>query len=130
MQQPEGAGGDRVHSEEFLQSLMSRQLRLSVTCAAAFLVMLVGLPLANFMAPEWMATRVFGGFTLTWFLLGIGCFPAVWLIAWIFMRRSIALEDEEVDEIRNPGGGGAARRHLRVDARKGAERLMKEPPRF
>ncbi len=88
-----------MHSEEFLHSLMRKQLRLSIACAAAFLVVLLGLPLANYFFPEFMATRVLGGFTLTWFLLGIGFFPAVWLIAWFFIRRSIALEQEEVAEV-------------------------------
>src|SRR6266705_3135658 len=87
-----------VHSESFLHSLMRKQLRLSITCAAAFLVMLLGLPLANYFFTEFMARRLFG-FTLTWFLLGIGVFPVVWLIAWIFIRRSIALEEAEVREI-------------------------------
>lgn len=132
MQSPEAAGGDRIHSEEFLRSLMRRQLRLSVGCGAAFLGMLLGLPLLNYLAPEWMAMRVLGGFTLSWFLLGIGCFPAVWAIAWFFIRRSIALENEEVEEVRGPGGGsgeGTARGRLRVDARKGGEKLMGIPPR-
>lgn len=38
-----------------------------------------------------MAARV-GGFTLTWLILGVLFFPFVWAIAWIFIRRSIALE--------------------------------------
>lgn len=67
---------DAVHSEEFLRLLMRRQLKLSLVCAAAFLVVLLGLPLANYFAPALMATRVFG-FTLTWFLLGVLFFPAV-----------------------------------------------------
>lgn len=107
-QRPKGpVDADHVHSEAFLASLMSRQLRLSVACALAFLVMLLGLPLANFIAPELMSRRVFGGFTLSWFLVGIGCFPAVWAIAWVFIRRSIALEEEEVREVseRNRGSG-------------------------
>ena len=78
---------------------MRRQLRLSVFCAAAFLLVLLGLPLVNYFWPELMAMRVFG-FTLTWLILGIGFFPAVWLIAWIFIRRSIALEEAEVSELR------------------------------
>ena len=90
-----------VHSESFLHTLMRRQLRLSMTCAAAFLLVLLGLPLANYFLPELMATQVFG-FTLTWLLLGIGFFPAVWLIAWLFIRRSIALEQEEVAEVQPP----------------------------
>ena len=88
-----------MHSEEFLHSLMRKQLKLSIACAVAFFIVLLGLPLANYFAPELMAIRLWG-FTLTWFVLGIGFFPAVWCIAFYFIRRSIALEDEEVAEVK------------------------------
>lgn len=88
-----------MHSEEFLHSLMRKQLKLSIACALAFLVALLGLPLANYFWPELMAKRVFG-FTLTWFLLGISFFPAVWIISWFFIKRSIALEKAEVREVK------------------------------
>lgn len=91
-----------MHSEEFLHSLMRKQLKLSIACALAFLVVLLGLPLANYFAPELLATRIFG-FTLTWFLLGIGFFPAVWVISFFFIRRSIKLEEEEVAEVSREG---------------------------
>ena len=52
-----------IHSESFLHTLMRRQLKLSIACAATFMVALLGLPLANYFFPEVMATRVFG-FTL------------------------------------------------------------------
>lgn len=94
MNQPPLAKVD-IHGEAFLHRLMKRQLRLSIGCAAAFLVALLGLPLANYFFPEMMAKRVFG-FTLSWFILGVLFFPLVWAIAWIFIRRSIALEEEEV----------------------------------
>ena len=96
---------DPIHSESFLHMLMARQLKLSITCAVMFLVALLGLPLANYLAPELMAARVFG-FTLTWFLLGVMFFPAVWIIAYVFIRRSIALERAEVEE----AGGEKARK--------------------
>ncbi len=99
-----------MHSEEFLHSLMRKQLKLSIVCALAFLVVLFGLPLANYFFPEFMATRVFGGFTLTWFLLGIGFFPAVWAISWFFIRRSIALEEEEVAEVKRGEGENGSER--------------------
>lgn len=83
-----------IHSEEFLQQLMRRQLRLSIACAATFVVVLLGLPLANYFLPELMATRV-AGFTLTWLILGVLFFPFVWAIAYYFIKRSIALEQEE-----------------------------------
>lgn len=86
-----------IHSEDFLRSLMRRQLRLSMACAGTFLIALLGLPLANYFLPEFMAKRVFG-FTLTWFILGVLFFPLVWIIAWFFIKRSIALEEAEVRE--------------------------------
>ncbi len=90
---------DRVHSEEFLHTLMRRQLKLSIACAASFLLALLGLPLLNYFAPALMATRVFG-FTLSWLVLGVLFFPAVWSISWYFIRRSIALEDDEVKSVK------------------------------
>jgi uncharacterized membrane protein (DUF485 family) len=87
------------HSESFLHSLMRRQLRLSIACAATFLVALLGLPLVNYFFPELMAKRMFG-FTLTWFLLGVLFFPFVWIISYVFILRSIALEEEEVAAVR------------------------------
>lgn len=98
MQTPDSEKKPDMHSEAFLHSLMRKQLKLSIACALAFLIVLLGLPLANYFAPELMATRLFG-FTLTWFLLGIGFFPAVWVISFYFIRRSIALEEEEVREV-------------------------------
>jgi uncharacterized membrane protein (DUF485 family) len=91
-----------IHSESFLHLLMKRQLKLSVACALTFLIALLGLPLLNYYAPEFMATRVFG-FTLTWLVLGVLFFPFVWVIAWVFIRRSIALEKAEVDEVSREG---------------------------
>jgi uncharacterized membrane protein (DUF485 family) len=87
-----------IHSEAFLHSLKRRQLKLSITCAATFMVALLGLPLLNYYAPEMMATRVLG-FTLTWFILGVLFFPFVWVISFYFIKRSIALEDAEVREV-------------------------------
>ena len=86
---------DFIHSEQFLRGLMRRQLRLSVSCASAFLLLLFGLPLMNFFAPEFMATRVWG-FTLSWLVLGVLFFPYVWIIARLFITRSMALEAAEV----------------------------------
>jgi len=91
-----------IHSEPFLYSLMARQLKLSIACALTFLVALLGLPLANYFWPELMATRVFG-FTLTWFVLGVLFFPFVWIISYVFIRRSIALERAEVEEVSREG---------------------------
>ncbi len=105
MHKPDSEKKPDIHSEAFLHSLMRKQLKLSITCALAFLIVLLGLPLANYFLPELMAKRVFG-FTLTWFLLGIGFFPAVWVISYTFIKRSIALEEQEVREVQSQNRGG------------------------
>jgi uncharacterized membrane protein (DUF485 family) len=99
MSNPKSDQKPDMHSEAFLHSLMRKQLKLSITCALSFLLVVLGLPLANYFAPELMATRLFG-FTLTWFFLGIGFFPAVWCISFYFIKRSIAMENEEVAEVK------------------------------
>ena len=89
---------DVVHSESFLRSLMRRQLALSISCAATFMVALLGLPLLNYFAPQLMATRI-AGFTLSWLVVGVLFFPFVWVISFVFIKRSIALEDDEVAQV-------------------------------
>jgi uncharacterized membrane protein (DUF485 family) len=88
-----------IHSEEFLRLLMRRQLRLSISIGLVFGAVVVLLPLLNYFAPELMATRV-AGFTLTWLILGVLVFPLVWVLSWIFIKRSTVLEKEEVESVR------------------------------
>lgn len=97
MNPPHGQPID-IHSEEFLHLLKKRQLKLSIACAATFMIALLALPLLNYYVPELMAKRVFG-FTLTWFILGVLFFPFVWIISFAFIKRSIALEEAEVNEV-------------------------------
>jgi uncharacterized membrane protein (DUF485 family) len=98
MPPPDPVRDDDIHSESFLRLLMRRQLGLSISCAATFLVALLGMPLLNYYAPALMATRV-AGFTVSWLVLGILFFPFVWIISWIFIKRSMALEEDEVAQV-------------------------------
>lgn len=102
MPHPSSAHTDPVHSDGFLRTLMRRQLRLSSACAGTFLVVLLGLPLLNYSAPGLMATRV-AGFTVSWLVLGVLFFPFVWVISYVFIRRSIQLEEDEVTAVRKDG---------------------------
>ena len=85
----------QIHSESFLHEMMQRQLRLSLFCAALFLIAILALPLLNYFFPEFMSESI-GGFTLSWLILGVLFFPVVWAIAWFFIRRSIAFEQSIV----------------------------------
>jgi uncharacterized membrane protein (DUF485 family) len=87
---------DFIHSEAFLRRLMRRQLRLSIACGATFGVVLLAMPLLNYFLPALMATRV-GGFPLNWLILGVLFFPFVWVISFIFIRRSLAMERQEAE---------------------------------
>ncbi len=102
MQKKPESDNDFIHSDEFLNGLMKRQLKLSILCAVAFGLLLLGLPLLNYFLPEMMAQQV-GGFPLTWLVLGVLFFPYVWIIAKVFIVRSIALEDAEVESVRQNG---------------------------
>lgn len=87
---------DYIHSEAFLARLMRRQLKLSIACGATFGVVLLTMPLLNYFMPEMMATRI-GGFPLSWLILGVLFFPFVWVISYIFIRRSLAMERDEAE---------------------------------
>ena len=63
------------------------------------LVALLGMPLLNYFAPALLATRV-AGFTLSWLILGVLFFPFVWIISYIFIKRSLRLEEDEVKDVR------------------------------
>ncbi|MDA8236014.1 MAG: DUF485 domain-containing protein [Clostridia bacterium] len=82
-----------MHSEEYLQKLMSGQLKLSLSLFSIFLIIVVGLPLANLYVPEVMNTRIFG-FTFSWLFLGVLFYPLTWLISWVYVKKSIAFEED------------------------------------
>lgn len=80
-----------VQSEEYLSLIMVQQLRLSLVLFAVFFVILFGLPLVNFYYPALANTRVWG-FTLSWLFLGVIFYPLTWLVAYIYVKRSLSLE--------------------------------------
>ena len=108
MPTPDPKHTDFIHSEEFLAELQRRQFRLSVICAASFLTALLALPALNFFLPGLMATRV-GGFPFNWLLLGVLFFPLVWVISWVFIQRSIAMENQEAESARRHAANEAHR---------------------
>lgn len=96
-----------LYSDEYLRTVMGRQLRLSMSIASVFVVTIVLVPLLNKFAPEIMGTPVMG-FTLSWFILGFAIFPVLIFLAWLFVQRSNAFEDEAVamvDESTLPAEG-------------------------
>ena len=99
MSSPTPPHDDGGHREPGRRTLMRRPRRLAKAAAATFLVALLGLPLLNYFAPAFMATRV-AGFTLSWLILGVLFFPFVWIISYLFIKRSLRLEEDEVNDAR------------------------------
>lgn len=85
-----------------IRTVMGRQAALSLRVAAVFLVLIFGLPVVNWLLPEFAGTRV-GGFTLTWLFLGVLFYPLTWLLSGYFVRESDRLEAEIVAEYKADG---------------------------
>lgn len=77
--------------------MMKKQLRLSLSVAAVFVVILVGLPLVNLYLPDLAKARV-GGFTLTWLILGVLFFPLTWILSSWFVKGTEQIDAEIVAE--------------------------------
>lgn len=73
--------------------VMRRQAALSLRVASVFLLIILGLPLVNWLAPQVAGVSV-GGFTLSWLFLGVLFYPVTWLLSGYFIRRSDQIEDE------------------------------------
>jgi uncharacterized membrane protein (DUF485 family) len=110
-----------LHSDEFLRMLMRRQFSLSAGIASVFIVIIAAVPLMNRFLPDFMNAE-FMGFTFTWLFLGFLIFPILIGLAFLFVRRSNAFEDEAIgmvdpatmpkhDDAETPAGAPAGLGH-------------------
>ena len=79
---------------ELATALMTRQARLAIGVAATFMLLMLGLPVANVLWPDAMQTRVLG-FPLSWLLLGIALYPVTWALAAHYVRSAEQLEADD-----------------------------------
>lgn len=84
-----------LHSDEFLRMLMRRQFKLSAGIASVFILIIAAVPLMNRFLPDVMNAEIMG-FTFTWLFLGFLIFPILIALAFVFVRRSNAFEDEAI----------------------------------
>ncbi|CAN5390604.1 hypothetical protein BH11ARM1_BH11ARM1_14860 [soil metagenome] len=76
---------------------MRKQAGLSLKVAAVFLVILLGLPLANALLPELMSKQIFG-FPFSWLFLGVLFFPITWVLSAYYVKRTEEIEAEQTKE--------------------------------
>lgn len=84
---------------ELATTLMGRQLRLAISIAAWFLLLILGMPLLNAFWPSAMQKRVIG-FPASWLLVGVLAYPVTWALAWYFVVRSEWLEVDDARLVR------------------------------
>jgi hypothetical protein len=95
------------HTEAQLAGiLMRRQAALSIRVAAVFLVLILGVPLANQYAPDLGRVPVLG-FPASWFLLGLLFYPITWALSYYFVKASEQLEAVDAEMVRAERGEGA-----------------------
>lgn len=97
----EKTANDSQATARLAQTVMRRQLVLSLRVAAVFLLLLLGLPLLNWLAPGVMGARI-GGFTVTWLFLGALFYPLTWALSGYFIRHSDRIEAQLTQELQQP----------------------------
>ena len=83
--------------------LMREQAVLGLRVAAVFVVLLLGMPLANLYLPEVAGSKMLG-FTFTWLLLGVIFYPITWFLSVYFVRESDRNEAKHAKELGAKGG--------------------------
>src|SRR4051794_28414657 len=76
--------------------VMRRQAWLSLRVAAAFLVIILGLPVVNYCWPEIAGAKLFG-FPASWLFLGVLFYPVSVVLSAYFIRESNHIEDSCAD---------------------------------
>jgi hypothetical protein len=74
--------------------LMRQQAGLGLRVAAVFLILILGMPLLNALAPDFTRQQIMG-FPLYWFVLGLAFYPVSWALSVYFVKASEKLEHEE-----------------------------------
>jgi uncharacterized membrane protein (DUF485 family) len=77
--------------------VMKKQAGLSIRIALVFLVIILVLPLINWLAPSLAQTPVMG-FSLTWLVLGVLFYPLTWVLSGYFVSASNKIETQIAKE--------------------------------
>jgi putative solute:sodium symporter small subunit len=77
----------------YLQSLMRSQLGLSLRVLTVFVTLFLGLPLLFYFEPSLSSYKIFN-VSVPWFILGIGLYPVLIGLAWVYNRSANRIDDE------------------------------------
>jgi hypothetical protein len=82
--------------EVYMRSLMRAQLRLALTVTAVLLGTVGLLPLLFASSPAVRHAHLLG-VPLPWLVLGVGVYPVVLALAWLYLGRSERIEERFAD---------------------------------
>jgi hypothetical protein len=71
----------------YVRSLLRAQLRLAARILGALALLAGGLPLAFWLWPGATSTTILG-FPVSWAILGLGIYPVLCLLGWVFIREA------------------------------------------
>jgi len=73
--------------EVYMSSLVRSQLRLALGLLVVLVLTVGALPLLFVLVPWLQHGRVLG-VPLAWVVLGVGCYPVILALSWIYVRRA------------------------------------------
>lgn len=82
--------------ELYMSALLRAQLRLAARVILALVVLVGGIPVAFGLFPALGDVRVLG-MPLAWLLLGIGVYPLLLLLGWLYVRSAERNEKDFTD---------------------------------
>ncbi|HEU4515101.1 MAG TPA: hypothetical protein VFR87_18475 [Nocardioidaceae bacterium] len=84
--------------ELYMSALLRAQLRLAGRVILALMVLVGGIPLAYSRFPALAEVRVLG-MPLAWALLGLGVYPVMLLLGWLYVRSAERNEKDFADMV-------------------------------
>ncbi|MEE1620069.1 hypothetical protein ACQ3I4_01595 [Zafaria sp. Z1313] len=97
-----GRGAADPSGDFYVRSLIRSQLRLALSVAIGFLLLLVGLAVLVAAWPQIHDIRLLT-VPLPWLVLGIGVYPIILLGAFVY-NRAAARNEERYRDLADPGG--------------------------
>jgi hypothetical protein len=84
--------------ELYMSALLRAQLRLAARVLLALVVLVGGVPMAFRAFPGLDDVRLLG-VPLAWLLLGVGVYPLIWLMGWLYVRAAERNEKDFADMV-------------------------------
>jgi uncharacterized membrane protein (DUF485 family) len=80
--------------DEQVDQLIKKQWRFSSVLTFIVMIPIFLIPILNEFATEFMTSKLFGGFSISYFLIAFAVYPFVWAITIYYTKKSIKMEEE------------------------------------